>query len=315
MAQNSSNSEGKLPVPDIRTTPMKPRRSSFSPGSPGFSDFMVYPWKWGETAQSVTLSPGSSVEGSPPGRGARHDATRRGRPRADSITQLIQEGQMAPSGIRCQTCHRTFPREKSLQAHLRTHTGERPYRCDYPDCNKAFVQSGQLKTHQRLHTGEKPFVCNVPGCNSRFTHANRHCAEHPYAGLRREQTPTLDLKVKDAENNKAVAEWLARYIAARQEDKTPSKQKDQESRQPPEAPQKSTTDETERKQARVAARRRIQEQRDKWYGALALVELADNLMQQDSAKSEEDEYQYVEKRDAQVQTGEQQQNHPYYIPL
>ena len=99
-------------------------------------------------------------------------------------------------------------------------------------------------------------------------------------------------------------------MAARQEDKTPSKQKDQERQ---EAPQKSA-EETERKQARVAARRRIQEQRDKWYGALALVELADNLMRQDSSTSEE-EYQYVEKRDAEVQTGEQQNRPPHYIPL
>jgi hypothetical protein len=37
--------------------------------------------------------------------------------------------------IFCTIC-RVFPREKSLQAHLRTHTGERPYTCDYPACSR-----------------------------------------------------------------------------------------------------------------------------------------------------------------------------------
>lgn len=49
---------------------------------------------------------------------------RRGRPRADLLTTLILEGSTSPSSIKCMYCNRVFPREKSLQAHLRTHTGE-----------------------------------------------------------------------------------------------------------------------------------------------------------------------------------------------
>lgn len=88
---------------------------------------------------------------------------KRGRPRAEVINNLIIEGTSSHSSIRCDICNRVFPREKSLQAHKRIHTGEKPYCCDYPSCGKAFTQSGQLKTHQRLHTGEKPFICTVPG--------------------------------------------------------------------------------------------------------------------------------------------------------
>lgn len=90
---------------------------------------------------------------------------RRGRPRLDDITSLIQEATCSPSVIRCKFCNRVFPREKSLQAHLRTHTGERPYSCTFPGCGRAFAQSGQLRTHQRLHTGEKPFICSQEGNN------------------------------------------------------------------------------------------------------------------------------------------------------
>ena len=88
---------------------------------------------------------------------------KRGRPRAEIINHLIIKGSSSHSSIRCDICNRVFPREKSLQAHKRIHTGEKPYICDYPLCGKAFTQSGQLKTHQRLHTGEKPFICTVSG--------------------------------------------------------------------------------------------------------------------------------------------------------
>ena len=91
------------------------------------------------------------------------NSLKRGRPRAEVINNLIIEGSSSHSSIRCDICNRVFPREKSLQAHKRIHTGEKPYCCDYPSCGKAFTQSGQLKTHQRLHTGEKPFICSVTG--------------------------------------------------------------------------------------------------------------------------------------------------------
>lgn len=48
---------------------------------------------------------------------------RRGRPRSEALTTLMFEGSTSPSAIKCTYCNRVFPREKSLQAHLRTHTG------------------------------------------------------------------------------------------------------------------------------------------------------------------------------------------------
>lgn len=48
---------------------------------------------------------------------------RRGRPRSEALTSLMIEGSTSPSAIKCGYCNRVFPREKSLQAHLRTHTG------------------------------------------------------------------------------------------------------------------------------------------------------------------------------------------------
>lgn len=87
---------------------------------------------------------------------------RRGRPKLDAIKCLISTASEIKnkSAIRCHTCNRVFPREKSLQAHIRTHTGEKPYICNYSGCTKRFTQSGQLRTHQRLHTGKYKFKLN-----------------------------------------------------------------------------------------------------------------------------------------------------------
>jgi len=77
-------------------------------------------WKWVEETQktehSITSGCGS------PEFAIRHES-KRGRPRADAITNLMVEGSTSPSAIKCRFCNRVFPREKSLQAHLRTHTG------------------------------------------------------------------------------------------------------------------------------------------------------------------------------------------------
>ncbi|KAK5909750.1 hypothetical protein CesoFtcFv8_003651 [Champsocephalus esox] len=301
-----NDSPKRVLVSVIKTTPIKPRRAeALTPTSPGFSDFMVYPWKWGENAHNVSLSPGS-VSGASSPTGAQttreadteptpeqiRDGIRRGRPRADTVRELINEGETSASRIRCNICNRVFPREKSLQAHKRTHTGERPYLCDYPNCTKAFVQSGQLKTHQRLHTGEKPFVCSEKGCGNRFTHANRHCPKHPYSRLKREE-PKEDQEKAQSVDNKAVAEWLAKYWQTREQrvptttkGKTQGKSRaeDQEQQDPMEYLQSDEENEEDEEQAEEekgsqggATKRRLQEQRERLHGALALIDLANNL--------------------------------------
>ncbi|XP_026072772.1 zinc finger protein 367-like [Carassius auratus] len=287
-----NDSPKRVLVSVIKTTPIKPRAADpLMPTSPGFSDFMVYPWRWGENAHNVTLSPSpTGNSGSPADSDVNScpehlkDSIRRGRPRADTVRELINEGENSSSRIRCNICNRVFPREKSLQAHKRTHTGERPYLCDYPDCGKAFVQSGQLKTHQRLHTGEKPFVCLEKGCSSRFTHANRHCPKHPYARLKREE-PAGGPGRSQGADDKAVAEWLAKYWQTR-EQRTPAQNKaknlsntaieDQEQQDPLDFLLSDEGEEEEQDETKSSGRR-LQEQRERLHGALALIELANNL--------------------------------------
>ena len=58
----------------------------------------------------------------------------------------------------CSQCSYKVKEFSSYNVHERTHTGERPFKCDV--CPYAATVSSALKTHiMRTHTGEKPFAC------------------------------------------------------------------------------------------------------------------------------------------------------------
>jgi len=74
-----------------------------------------------------------------------------------------------------------------LKRHVLTHTGEKPWKCNFSECGYACCQSGGLKNHILTHTGEKPWKCNFPECEYACTtsgnlkkHILTHTGEKPW---------------------------------------------------------------------------------------------------------------------------------------
>jgi len=93
--------------------------------------------------------------------------------------------------FKCNHCEKSFRRQSHLDMHEQRHTGQSFYKCS--SCDKRFPQKVELRQHEKIHSGLKPYECGLCGkCFAREDYVKIHMKTHSSVPS---ILPDLDTKV------------------------------------------------------------------------------------------------------------------------
>lgn len=79
-------------------------------------------------------------------------------------------------------CGKAFNRPARLAEHIRSHTGDRPFKCPQSSCDKAFLRQSHLTHHiKSAHSEQRDYTCEWNACGKSFltaTRLRRHIKSH-----------------------------------------------------------------------------------------------------------------------------------------
>jgi len=110
----------------------------------------------------------------------------------------------APHKISCPFCNRKFPWTSSLQRHILTHTGDKPYKCEF--CSLDFTTKSNCDRHQARKHGAGPraakaakmFPCTICPPGTASFSSERSLQKHQCAAHLKMEYPGKDDDVEDS---------------------------------------------------------------------------------------------------------------------